>query len=78
MAEPMRTNIVIDDELMDSALEYSGLRTKKDVVEQALRLLVQIKQQEKLRDIRGKVRWTGDQLAKPASEQGPGRGADQP
>jgi len=74
----MRTNIVIDDQLMDSALEYSGLRTKKDVVEQALRLLVQIKQQEKLRDIRGKVRWTGDQLAKPAGGSDTGRGADQP
>lgn len=61
----MRTNIVIDDELMDSALQLSGLRTKKDVVEQALRLLIQIRQQEKLRDVRGRLRWSGDETAKP-------------
>ena len=70
----MRTNIVIDDELMSRALQLSGLRTKKDVVEQALKLLVQIKQQEKLREIRGNVRWTGDQQAKPAAD----RNTDQP
>lgn len=61
----MRTNIVIDDQLMDSALQLSGLRTKKDVVEQALRLLIQIKQQEKLREVRGQLRWSGDQAATP-------------
>ena len=66
----MRTNIVIDDELMDSALQYSGLRTKKDVVEQALRLLVQIKQQEQLQELRGKVRWSGDQLADTTADSG--------
>lgn len=63
----MRTNIVIDDELMDSALQLSGLRTKKDVVEQALQLLIQIRQQEKLRDVRGRLRWSGDETAKPDS-----------
>ncbi len=56
----MRTNIVIDDELMRRALELSGLKTKKEVVETGLRLLVRIKQQERLRGARGKLKWEGN------------------
>jgi Arc/MetJ family transcription regulator len=55
----MRTNIVIDDELMRRALELSGLKTKKEVVETGLRLLVRIKQQERIRRARGKLKWEG-------------------
>jgi Arc/MetJ family transcription regulator len=56
----MRTNIVIDPKLMDEALRLTGAKTKRRVVEDALRLLVQIKQQERLRRLRGKLEWTGD------------------
>lgn len=56
----MRTNIVIDDELMESALKASGLSTKKDVVEQGLRLLIKRDQQQGIRSLRGKVKWDGD------------------
>jgi Arc/MetJ family transcription regulator len=56
----MRTNIVIDDELMAKALEATGLETKKDVVEQGLKLLVKRKQQQSIRSLRGKVKWEGD------------------
>ena len=56
----MRTNIVIDDELMESALKVSGLATKKDVVEQGLRLLIKRNQQQEIRTLRGKVKWEGD------------------
>jgi Arc/MetJ family transcription regulator len=56
----MRTNIVIDQKLMDEALRLTGAKTKRRVVEYALRLLVQIKQQERLRALRGKLEWTGD------------------
>ena len=41
----MRTNVVIDDQLIKTALELSGLRTKKDAIEACLRLLVQFKRQ---------------------------------
>ena len=51
----MRTNIDIDDELMRSAMAATGLRTKKAVVEEALKLLVRLKGQEKIRDLRGKL-----------------------
>ena len=56
----MRTNIVIDDALMEKALEVSNAKTKKDVVEEALSLLIRLKQQMKLRDLRGKLQWEGN------------------
>lgn len=56
----MRTNIVIDDELMAKALKATGLTTKKEVVEQGLKLLIRRKKQQSIRDLRGKVQWEGD------------------
>ncbi|KAB2890289.1 MAG: type II toxin-antitoxin system VapB family antitoxin [Desulfobulbaceae bacterium] len=56
----MRTNVVIDDDLMESALKASGLKTKKDAIEEGLRLLVQLKGQEKIRRFRGKLKWNGN------------------
>jgi len=56
----MRTNVVIDDDLMAKAMQYSGLPTKKAVIEEALRLLVALKTQEQIRDLRGKLNWNGD------------------
>ncbi|MDP2761254.1 MAG: type II toxin-antitoxin system VapB family antitoxin [Sideroxyarcus sp.] len=59
----MRTNIVIDDDLMQQASKLSGLQTKREIVEAGLRLLVQLKQQEKIRSVRGKLKWSGDLAA---------------
>ena len=56
----MRTNIVIDDKLMEKALRATGLPTKRAVVEEALRLLIQVKGQTGIRGLRGKVKWNGD------------------
>ena len=56
----MRTNIVIDDKLMADALKASGLTTKKEAVEQGLRLLVRRSQQQEIRKLRGRVSWQGD------------------
>ena len=56
----MRTNIVIDDKLMADALEATGLNTKKEAVELALKTLVRIKNQERIRNFRGKLSWEGD------------------
>jgi len=56
----MRTNIIIDDKLMNEAMTLSKLKTKKAVVETGLRLLVQIKKQEKIKSLRGKLKWDGD------------------
>jgi len=56
----MRTNIIIDDELMDKAISLSNGKTKKAIVDEALRLLVKFKKQFKIRELRGKLNWEGD------------------
>jgi Arc/MetJ family transcription regulator len=56
----MRTNIDIDDRLMRQAMRSSGARTKRAVVEEALRLLIQTSGQTSIRRLRGKVAWEGD------------------
>jgi Arc/MetJ family transcription regulator len=56
----MRTNIVIEDVLMEDAMRISGLKTKKETVEEALRLLVAVKKQSDIREFRGKLNWEGD------------------
>jgi Arc/MetJ family transcription regulator len=56
----MRTNIVIDDTLMAEAMKVSTLKTKKATVESGLRLLIQIKKQERIKSLRGKLKWDDD------------------
>ncbi len=56
----MRTNIVIDDQLMADALKATGLKTKKEAVEQGLRLLIRQNKQQAIRKLRGKLKWEGD------------------
>jgi Arc/MetJ family transcription regulator len=56
----MRTNIVIDDRLMDEALAATGLRTKREVVELGLRTLVRLHKQAGMRRYRGTLQWEGD------------------
>jgi Arc/MetJ family transcription regulator len=56
----MRTNIVIDDKLMRDTLRATGLRTKREAVEEALRTLLRLSKQAEIRRYRGKLNWQGD------------------
>jgi Arc/MetJ family transcription regulator len=56
----MRTNIDIDDELLAKAMRDAGTRTKKETVERALKLLVNLHAQTGIRSLRGKIAWEGD------------------
>jgi Arc/MetJ family transcription regulator len=56
----MRTNIVIDDDLMSEALKATGLSTKREAVELGLRTLVRLSEQEAIRRFRGRLAWEGD------------------
>jgi Arc/MetJ family transcription regulator len=56
----MRTNIDIDDKLMKQAMKAANAATKKATVEAALRQIVQLKKQEGIRKLFGKVQWDGD------------------
>jgi Arc/MetJ family transcription regulator len=56
----MRTNIVIDDILMTKALSLSDYKTKKETVEEALKLFISMKNQSSIKNYRGKLKWEGD------------------
>lgn len=56
----MRTNVVLDDDLMQTALKLSGYKTKKRAIEEGLKLLIQLNHQKKIKAFRGKLRWTGN------------------
>ena len=56
----MRTNIVIDDELMAEVMEATGIQTKREAVEMGLKVLLRLKKQEGIRKYRGKLDWQGD------------------
>jgi Arc/MetJ family transcription regulator len=56
----MRTNIVIDDDLLAQALEATGAKSKREVVELGLAMLVKLSRQERIKSFRGKLRWQGD------------------
>ena len=54
----MRTNIVIDDHLMQAAMVAGNFKTKKDAVEEGLRLLARRKVYQDIRALRGKLHWS--------------------
>jgi Arc/MetJ family transcription regulator len=56
----MRTNIVIDDQLMRQTLRATGLKTKREAVEEGLRTLLRLTRQSEIRRLRGKLHWKGD------------------
>lgn len=56
----MRTNIEIDAALMEQALQLSHLRTKKEVVHQALEHYVRRLRRLKMLSLQGQVKWEGD------------------
>jgi Arc/MetJ family transcription regulator len=64
----MRTNIVLDDALVDEASRLTGIRTKRELVHEALRVLVQIHKRKSLLDLKGKIRFAPDYDYKKARE----------
>lgn len=56
----MRTNIVIDDALIAEAMRASGAKTKREAVEMGLRTLLRLRKQAEIRQLRGKLSWSGD------------------
>jgi Arc/MetJ family transcription regulator len=56
----LRTNIVIDDQLMKETLQATGLKTKREAVELGLRTLLRLSKQAEIRRFRGKLHWEGD------------------
>ena len=55
----MRTNVVLDDKLIETALQYTGLKTKKELIDYALRELVRRQKQKSVLQLAGKLHWEG-------------------
>lgn len=53
----MRTNIVIDESLMADVLAETGIKTKREAVEQSLKMLLCLTRQARIREFRGKLQW---------------------
>lgn len=53
----MRTNIVLDDELVQEATRLTGIRTKRALVQEALRTLIEVKKRRKLSELRGRIQF---------------------
>lgn len=51
----MRTNIVLDDELVAEAARVSGIKTKRELVQEALRVLIATRKRKSLLDLQGKI-----------------------
>ena len=58
--QTMRTNIVLDTRLIQAGLKMTGLKTRRELVDFALRELVRHQQQKKLIDLKGSIQWEGD------------------
>jgi Arc/MetJ family transcription regulator len=56
----MRTNIVLDDQLISEAQQLTGIATKRGIVEEGLKTLIRLKKQQALKAWRGKLAWDGD------------------
>lgn len=56
----MRTNIDLDEIAVTRGMQLSGLKTKKDLVNLALREFVRRKDQKQVLALQGKIHWLGD------------------
>jgi Arc/MetJ family transcription regulator len=56
----MRTNIVLDENLIERAQKLTGIKTKREVVQEALRTLILLREQAEVRHLRGKLKWEGN------------------
>ena len=56
----MRTNIMLDENLIERAKKLTGIKTKREVVQEALRTLILLREQAEVRQFRGKLKWEGN------------------
>jgi Arc/MetJ family transcription regulator len=56
----MRTNVVLDESLVAKAKALTGIKTTRAVIDEALRVLTQLREQSQVRDLRGRIHWEGD------------------
>jgi len=55
-----RTNVVLDDDLVAKCQKATGIKTRKGIIDYALKELLRHKRQKKILELKGAVRWEGD------------------
>jgi Arc/MetJ family transcription regulator len=56
----MRTNVVLDEKLLNEAFSVSQAQTKKDLIHEALRVLILVKKRKDLTELAGKIDFVED------------------
>jgi len=56
----MRTNIVLNDQLISEAQALTGISTKRGIVEEGLKTMIRLKKQQQIKAWRGKLAWDDD------------------
>ncbi len=56
----MQTNISIDENLINDVLRLTGLKTKKEAVEEGLKTLIRLAKQDEIRKLKGQIQWEGN------------------
>ena len=65
----MRTNIVLDDDLVEEASKLTGIKIKKELVAEALRTLIEVKKRKSLLDLAGKIEFDEEYDYKKSREE---------
>ena len=55
-----RTNVVLDEDLISKCLEITGIKTRRALIDHALRELLRHKRQKRILELKGKIDWEGD------------------
>jgi Arc/MetJ family transcription regulator len=55
-----RTNVILDEKLIDDCINATGIKTQKALIDHALRELLRHEQQTKLLELKGKINWNGN------------------
>ena len=58
-----RTNVVLDDELVTKCQRATGIKTRRELIDYALRELLRHESQSKILELKGKIHWEGDLTA---------------
>ncbi len=67
----MRTNIVLDDELVSEATRLTGIAVRRELVQEALKTLIEVRKRKSLRDLKGKIHFVRGYDVRPLREARP-------
>jgi len=54
-----RTNVILDEKLIDACMKATGMKTQKALIDHALRELLRHERQNKILELKGSINWEG-------------------